>query len=157
MAVLKTSKPWVLKTTRENDDFFSLFAAYRAALPPGATPLDMAQTAASENGQTRFSAKDIDAWVFSVSGKRRPFVSSDNPGKFGGPPGVGWAVFRAGNQIRLPDIPRAGDTPATPPGPPVATPPLRIPDQNAFGYVALAAAGLFMLVAVLGGKKDKKD
>lgn len=89
--------------TREGDDFFSLHERYKSALP-GSTPASFAFDIAQANGVPAPTAATIDNWVFSISGKRRPFNTSDNPGIYGGARGVGWAMFGAGDSILLPKL-----------------------------------------------------
>ncbi len=156
--IVISSKPWVETRTREKDGFDTLFAAYRSAFPAGTTVQDFGKTVFSQNNPGKgYTVKNVEEWIFRISGKRFPFDPRDNPhdaaaasGGASVPDNQGWSHFGEGNVILLPDVPRPGA--GAPPPPATTTPPLRVPDQNVMGYVALAAAALFLL---LGLKKDK--
>ncbi len=139
---------FVDKATREGDDLFSLSSAYKEGFTKGSSVTAISEAIARANGIPWDAAK-IDAWVFSHSKKRRGFVKTDNPGMFGGPANVGWAHFAAGNVIKLPDVPRAGDTVA---------PPVTVSASAPMNWKKplLIAGGLFALLLIAGGGKKKR-
>ncbi len=140
---------FVNKATREGDDLFILAEAYKEGFTKGSSVTAISEAIARANG-IPWNAAKIDAWVFGHSKKRRGFVKADNPGLFGGPAGVGWAHFAAGNVIKLPDVPRAGDTaPATPVTVSASAP------MN-WKKPLLIAGGLLALLLIAGGGKKKR-
>lgn len=102
---------FILTPTKEGDGFSSLFEAYAAAFPPGSPEATnktaFAKAVCAANG-VPYRSRDIDAWVFALSGKRFPYNPKDNPAMYGGVPTVGWAYFGEGNMIKLPNFPRPG-------------------------------------------------
>lgn len=143
--------PFVSTPTLEGDGFQSLYAAYKSAFPAGTTLTDFTKAICRANGVT-YSVPAIEAWIFGLSGKRYPFISSNNPGMYNGPKNVGWSFFGAGNKIMLPDIPRPG---LTPPAPTPVIPPPAVEAAEAGGGpspVLLIAAGL-VIFGLLGGRK----
>lgn len=106
--------PYVLTPTLERDGFDSLYAAYKSAFPAGTSRVDFAKAIVAVNG-IRYTVPAIEAWIFGMSKKRFSTVDpKDNPGMYGGPKGVGWSYFAAGNKIMLPDVARPGVTPPAP-------------------------------------------
>lgn len=138
--------PFVEKATRDGDDLAQLSAAFREGFASGSSVAAMSEAIAKANG-VPWSTAAIDAWVFGISKKRRPFDPSNNPGMYGGLKNVGWACFAAGNVIKLPDVPRDGDV--------TLTTPTAVPPSS--GISPLVVVGGFLLVGLVvmaaGGKK----
>ncbi len=122
---------WVTTTTLENDNLSNLSAFY------GVSPQDIC----AANG-IPWSSDAINQWVMSKGGKALPHQAGQ-PIVAGTPDG-GWAVFRNGNKILLPNKVRPGVSPVT-----VSTKPIRLTIQSStetnwafWGVVALSAVAV---------------
>jgi hypothetical protein len=162
LGAVASSVPFVSTPTLEGDGFSSLYAAYKSAFPAGTSLTDFTKAICAANG-IPYSVPSIEAWIFGLSGRRQKLVTSgsppNNPGSYGGPKGVGWAYFGAGNRIMLPNIPRPGVTPVTPtlpppPPPPMVSEPVTTPSSSKLPYIV--GAGL-LLFALLSGDKKKQS
>jgi hypothetical protein len=135
----------------EGDGWATLVPAYRAGFTSGASDGAIVEAIVKAN-DIAYTTNAIENWIFGMSGRRLPFSTRDNPGMHGGPKNVGYAFFRAGNVIKLPDIPRAG-LPAAPAEPLPDMPPASPPSR---GLIYAGAAALLGLLFIVGGKKKKK-
>jgi hypothetical protein len=134
----------------EGDGWHTLVPAYRAGFTSGASTNAIVEAIAKANN-VAYTTNAIENWIFGMSGRRLPFSPAENPGMHGGPKNVGYAFFRAGNVIKLPDIPRSGlpTTPAVPLPDMPSSPPSR-------GLLYAGGAALLGLLFLVGGKKKKK-
>lgn len=150
------SVPFVLTPTLEKDGFDTLFAAYRSAFPANTTVVDFAKAICAANG-IPYKTANIEAWIFGLSGKRNPFDPKNNPGMYGGPKGVGYAHFGAGNKIMLPDVPRPGlpgPAPVAPPEAPKAEAPAPVASAPWWKSPWVLGGGAIAIVALVASMSD---
>lgn len=145
---------YVKTKTREGDTWDVLFNAYRSAFPPGTTVTQFAKDVTKANGVS-YTTNGVEKWIFGLSGKRFPLDKKNNPGMYGGQAGVGWSFFGEGNEILLPNIPRAGDR-ILEAQPEPMQPVLAVKDNRVMLWALLGTGAFFLVVAALTDDKKKK-
>jgi len=137
---------WVPTSTLENDGLASLSAFY------GVSPRDIC----AANG-VPFQSDPINQWVVSKGGRCQAYQAGQP--KVAGCPDGGWAAFRAGNQILLPNIPRPGTSsvtakPPTPGG--KLTPPVAAGTKKKLNWALIGTVGLVGIAVVASIMQSKK-
>lgn len=123
---------WVLTNTLENDNLTNLSSFY------GTSPQDIC----AANG-VPWTSDAVNQWVLSKGGKCLPYQKGQP--KVAGCPDGGWAVFRNGNKILLPNKNRPGVSPVTQTPPTKSVPTaVKTNDTNwaAWGMAALAVIAI---------------